>query len=128
MVRTRHTIQMQKIKEHLCSVKSHPTAEMVFEQVRKEIPSITLATVYRNLHKLADSGEILRFKVNNEYRFDCDRSNHIHFVCRNCGVVLDCSNKEFCNKLTSGLNPQGFKAESIIICVEGLCKKCLEKR
>ncbi|MCX8189694.1 MAG: transcriptional repressor [Candidatus Diapherotrites archaeon] len=128
MAKVRKTIQMQKIKEYVCSVRSHPNAEMVFEHVRKEIPSITLATVYRNLHKLADDGKILRFKVNNEYRFDCDRSSHVHFVCRCCGSIIDHNDKELCTKLSDVPNMRGFKVESVIMCVEGLCKKCSEKR
>ena len=66
-VKTRNTIQRIKIMKYLKSVKTHPTAEMVYNAVVKEIPSITLATVYRNLHNLANKGKILMFEFNKEY-------------------------------------------------------------
>ncbi|MEM4662469.1 MAG: transcriptional repressor, partial [Candidatus Diapherotrites archaeon] len=108
--------------------KTHPTAEEVFDAVRKEIPSITLATVYRNLHKLADNGKILRFKINNEYRFDYDRNRPVHLVCRKCNRIFDYSDDFLCDELISKLKPSDFKVETVVVCIEGLCKECSQGR
>ena len=56
----RQTIQKLKIMQHLHSVKTHPSAEMVYNAVKEEVPTITLATVYRNLNSLANAGKILK--------------------------------------------------------------------
>lgn len=89
MVR-KYSRQREAIKEFMASRKDHPTADMVYMEVRKEFPNISLGTVYRNLTLLADMGEILRIKVGDGTdRFDPDTSVHYHFICRSCGCVQD---------------------------------------
>ena len=68
----------------------HPTADMIYMDIRKEIPNISLGTVYRNLSLLADLGEILRVSINGKAeRFDGITNFHYHFVCRECNQILD---------------------------------------
>ena len=86
-MKRRQTIQRIKILEYLEGVKTHPTAETIYREVKKELPTITLATVYRNLNLLADEGKIVKLEINNEYHFDADRSNHQHGVCKKCGKI-----------------------------------------
>ena len=82
--------QRQLIKDFLLTRKDHPTADVVYMNVRQQLPNISLGTVYRNLTLLADMGEILRLRVGDGVdHFDADTSEHGHFICNDCGSVLD---------------------------------------
>ena len=82
--------QRQLINEFLMTRKDHPTADIVYKNVRRQNPNISLGTVYRNLTLLADNGEINRLNVGDGVdHFDGDTSLHYHFVCRVCGGVTD---------------------------------------
>ena len=118
--------KLQKIMDYLESVKTHPNAETVFNAVKKEIPSITLATVYRNLNKLAKHGEILRLEINGEFRFDADIGLHQHGICRNCKNMFDFFNEKISKNALKNLNSEEFEADSVSIKFHGLCKKCKE--
>ena len=82
--------QRDMIMSFLMSRKDHPTADTVYMNVRKENPNISLGTVYRNLTLLSDLGEIQRLRVGDGVdHFDADTSPHYHFVCSECGSVID---------------------------------------
>ena len=85
----RTTIQRMKVLEFLQSVDTHPTAEEIYKEVSRQIPTITLATVYRNLNILADNNEILRFEFNKELHFDGNIKPHYHFACTNKNKIID---------------------------------------
>jgi Fur family peroxide stress response transcriptional regulator len=86
----KHSKQRDMIMTFLMSRKDHPTADVVYMNVRKEYPNISLGTVYRNLTLLADTGEIKRLRVGDGVdHFDADTSPHYHFVCTECGRVID---------------------------------------
>ena len=86
----RLTSQRQVILEELRKVKSHPTANEIYDMVRRRLPRIGLGTVYRNLDLLADYGIIKKLEVGGEQkRFDGDVSQHYHVRCVKCGCVED---------------------------------------
>lgn len=86
----RLTSQRQVILEELRKVKSHPTANEVYDMVRKRLPRIGLGTVYRNLDLLAEKGIINKLEVGGEQkRFDGDTSQHYHIRCMECDRVED---------------------------------------
>jgi Fur family transcriptional regulator, peroxide stress response regulator len=87
---TKKTKQKQAIKEVLSATKSHPTAEWIHNQVKKEIPNISLGTVYRNLKALRDNREINELYCGGgSGRFDAETRNHYHFKCNVCGNIFD---------------------------------------
>jgi Fur family transcriptional regulator, peroxide stress response regulator len=87
---SRMTKQRRLILEEVRRMMDHPTADEVYEAVRKTIPRISLGTVYRNLDVLAESGEIARLKNSgNQSRFDGDTSNHYHVRCTECGRIAN---------------------------------------
>lgn len=63
MATLKYSKQREMIKEFLMTRKDHPTADIVYMNVRQENPNISLGTVYRNLTLLADIGEIIRLRV-----------------------------------------------------------------
>ena len=86
----RLTSQRQVILEELRKVKSHPTANQVYDMVRKRLPRIGLGTVYRNLELLTEKGIIKKLEVGGEQkRFDGDTSAHYHIRCVECNRVED---------------------------------------
>jgi Fe2+ or Zn2+ uptake regulation protein len=70
--------------------QSHPTAEALFEIARREMPSISLRTVYQTLNDLASMGELLQIDLGSgPGRFDPNTEDHHHFICDECGSIHD---------------------------------------
>lgn len=87
---TRMTKQKKLILDILRSTKTHPTADWIYEQAKRQIPKISLGTVYRNLKILKEMGEIMELDYGSTYsRFDGNPANHYHFTCLKCGRVDD---------------------------------------
>lgn len=120
----RNTIQKSKIIEYIKNSREHPTAEKVYKAVKKQIPTITLATVYRNLNLMAEQGEISRFKANNEFRFDGMLCNHQHCICKKCGKILDNIQPEISKHAKQKFNSNTFLASEVNITYLGLCNQC----
>lgn len=86
----RMTHQRQVILDEIRKVKTHPTADEVYELVRKRLPRISLGTVYRNLEILSGQGLIQRIgPAAQQMRFDGDTKEHYHLRCVWCGRVED---------------------------------------
>ncbi len=124
MIPRRMTIQKKNILEYLRSVKSHPTAEMVYNNVKHEVPKITLATVYRNLNQLADDKIILKLEVNGEFRFDGDLSHHQHCICKGCGKIIDLFQPEISKSALNNIQTNNFTPDGVKVIFTGLCSEC----
>ncbi len=125
MKKARLTKQKQVILDVLRSTKSHPTADWVYEQARKELPNISLGTVYRNLNVLKDMGEILELNYgSSQSHFDGNPENHYHFVCEDCRKVYDIEMplNEAIN--TQACNETGFVIKGHRLEFYGLCEEC----
>lgn len=86
----RQTIQRELIINELRSMANHPTADEVYASIHEKHPTISKATVYRTLGRLADEGVILRVKINNGAdHFDHQTFTHYHVRCTECGRVDD---------------------------------------
>lgn len=86
----RMTRQRKVILEELRRMDSHPSADEVYEAVRREIPRISLGTVYRNLEVLSELGEIQKLELGGTIkRFDWNPNKHYHIRCLQCGRVDD---------------------------------------
>lgn len=86
----RRTRQREVILEVLRGTKSHPTADWVYQEVRKKMPHVSLGTIYRNLKTLSEHGEIKELAFGSTHsRFDANSHSHYHFVCENCGLIED---------------------------------------
>jgi Fur family ferric uptake transcriptional regulator len=82
--------QRKVILETLRETKRHPTAEDIYMEVRRRLPSIGLATVYRNLEVLSQHGLVRRLDpASDTMRFDGDTRDHYHVRCTNCGRIED---------------------------------------
>ena len=125
---SRWSKQKDTILQVVRNAESHPQANWVYDQVRQEIPNISLGTVYRNLKLLAEAGEIRQLDISNgTSRFDGVAHSHYHFRCEKCGRVTDIDepvNKELDRKvaLKTGLQISHHQLE-----FRGVCKDCQRK-
>lgn len=90
MATTKHSKQRDAIRNFLISRKDHPTAEVVYANVSKEFPNISLGTVYRNLSFLVDNGQAVKVPCDDgSVHFDGNVMPHYHFQCTECGAIID---------------------------------------
>ncbi len=87
--RERMTAQKSFIFDYLKSVKTHPSAEVVYKEIKKKLPNISQGTVYRVLNNFKEKGEIQAIDTKDTVHFDADISDHAHFICEKCGNVFD---------------------------------------
>jgi Fe2+ or Zn2+ uptake regulation protein len=119
------TRQRHAILDVLRATTKHPTADEVFQTVRKAMPRISLGTVYRNLDLMAESGVILRLPAGKDGRrhYDGNSKPHLHVRCVGCGRMDDIEEEETFNweKLTSAT---GYCLTGCSIELTGYCPDC----
>ena len=127
----KYSKQKETLLKVLCSTDTHPDADWIYEQTRKELPNISLGTVYRNLAKMSQEGTILKLNMNDgRDHFDGNTARHHHMVCRECGAIIDIfTESEEESSFTDFLNSYAQKhtsaaVEAHDITFYGLCKKC----
>ncbi len=115
------------ILEILRSTTSHPTAEWIYEQIKKEKPKISIATVYRNLKSLKEAGEIILISSSDgTIHFDGNVVTHYHFYCDGCGKVFDIPvDLTIISKLVA---KSGIKVKHYNLEMAGLCSDCQKAR
>lgn len=105
--------------------RTHPTAETLYHLAKKELPRISMGTVYRNLSDMSDRGEVLRIPVaDGPDRFDRNLSRHDHAICRVCGRLFD---------LPAGVVyipdvciPKGYRLLDTQLLLQCICSECEE--
>jgi Fe2+ or Zn2+ uptake regulation protein len=119
------TAQRQCIFRALEGDETHPSAERVYEKVRREMPNVSLKTVYQTLNDLAELGAISVLDVGTgSARFDPNvETVHHHLVCRSCGKVRDLS-ADFPGLAVSRRSARGFAVDSAEVVFRGLCDEC----
>lgn len=123
MSKLRYSRQRELIYDTLKGSKRHPTAEMIYQMLKPENPSLSLGTVYRNLNLLAEEGIILRmpFAVD---RYDANTEEHPHFLCKACGNLYDL--EMFVGaRLDSLVNDLGYQVDRHDLIFRGICKDCV---
>ena len=89
------TSQRLVIYQALLQTEEHPSAEKIFEKISQEHPSISLATVYKTLETLVESGLAKKVKTANDLlRFDAKTGNHNHLYCSNTDQIIDFDDPE----------------------------------
>ncbi|RPI76872.1 MAG: transcriptional repressor [Desulfobacteraceae bacterium] len=125
----RMTHQRMVILEEVKKDRSHPTVDDIFARVRKRMPKISLATIYRNLDILAGRGLIRKLEPGRpQMRFDGETHDHYHLTCMHCGRLEDSTIDSADQALTDLRHYLKNANESGIISHRlefvGLCKKC----
>ncbi|MEW5806378.1 MAG: transcriptional repressor [Acidobacteriota bacterium] len=123
----RETKQRKRIMEILSSTKSHPTADWVYLQLKKDFPNLSLSTIYRNLRILKQQKRILKLPFGHTFdRFDGNPVPHPHFVCQKCGRVFDLEILGLENLFKKAAREEDFKIKGFNLSLYGLCKACKE--
>ena len=125
----KYSRQRESIKEFLMSRTDHPTADVVYENMKLIYPNISLGTVYRNLSLLADIGEIRKLSsFGGADRFDARTEKHCHFMCTECGAVMDMET-DGVDKLMAQIAAdfEHGKISDYNARFFGICEHCLKK-
>ncbi len=119
------TAQRQCIFRLLQGDVSHPSAEAVHAAATREMPTISLKTVYQTLYDLADLGEIASLDLGTgSTRFDPNVDDvHHHLVCRECGKVRDL-HADFPDVSVPDGADEGFEVGAAEIIFRGRCDRC----
>lgn len=122
----RMTKQKRVVYEVLSSTKSHPTADWIYQQARREVPDISLGTIYRNLQVLLMERRICELNYGKgQSRFDANPMPHYHFVCEECGQVIDFP--EAGPNISSQLLSQApGQVHTYRLECYGVCDKCMD--
>lgn len=110
----------------LQKTRSHPTADWIYGQLKPDHPSLSLGTVYRNLKMFCETGKAVSVGViNGQEHFDATVRPHAHFVCDQCGAVLDVEENFFgpeeLRKLSESI---GHDVRSASVIFHGICGNC----
>ena len=125
MDKFRYSKQRERILEMLKSTDIHPTADWIYDKLKKEFPDLSMGTVYRNLNILYEQGLIKRIDFGKTFdRFDANIIDHYHFICEKCGAIIDLKipiDNSLNDKVTENT---GYSTKSHKIQFYGICDKC----
>lgn len=125
MAQTRYSKQRELIYNALVSTKEHPSAEMIFNDLKPSFSSLSLGTVYRNLNLLVEEGLILCIPstVN---RYDANTQDHPHFFCTSCGKLYDLD-IAMDQTMEAAVEHLGYEVHRRDYIFKGICPHCLVK-
>jgi len=122
------TPQRRIILETLQNLHSHPTADELYEIVRKDLPHISLGTVYRNLDVLCRAGQAHKIDTpGGQSRYEGDLQPHLHVRCAQCGKLDDVFNIEISKPATMEKSQRGFLITGLKLEFDGLCPECQQQ-
>jgi Fe2+ or Zn2+ uptake regulation protein len=125
----RFTEQRAAVYRFLSSTTSHPNADEVFQEVRGEVPGISLATVYKSLETLVSCGLAAKLGYSDgSARYDARTDPHHHARCLSCGRVMDVPG-HFTEGEVKGMAEtlEGFSITGYRLELTGICSRCLPK-
>ena len=120
----RNTRQLAMVWQAIKDDKSHPTADQVYEKVRRKLPNISLGTVYRNLQKLVALKKLQVLMLGRSQHFDPLVQRHQHFICEVCDRVFDVLVDSHREIRPTKLPEEGFTVTSHQLAFYGTCKGC----
>ena len=120
------THQRLAILKYLDENNTHPTAEEIYSKLKQKNPSLSKTTVYNSLEILQKYGVIQSLTISgSEHRYDFKEEMHHHFLCRECGNIIDihisCPNIEKVKQF-------GHEIEEVHGYFKGICKLCSDNR
>jgi Fe2+ or Zn2+ uptake regulation protein len=127
MKRTRMTHQRRMILEQIEARHDHVTAEAVFEQLKPDMPDLSLSTVYRNLKTLADEGKVSVSDLGTGLVFEAvAQVPHHHLVCLSCGRVQNLEHA-LIQPLFAAIEAGGFRVATTHLILYGYCDQCQQR-
>jgi Fur family peroxide stress response transcriptional regulator len=118
------TPQRRLIYKALEGKTNHPTADEIWEEVKSIMPDVSLATVYKTLRELVETGDLVEIRHNNDSsRFDPRTDEHSHLLCMACNKLEDVS-QIFPQLTLSSENKHGFRVVKNEVIFYGYCPHC----
>ncbi len=120
----RPSVQRIAIMRYLLKNKTHPTADEVFESLKRQIPTLSKTTVYNTLRLFVENGAAIYVGIDEKNaRFDGYVEPHAHFRCKKCGYIIDIPINP------DSLLPKEFNGEieDTYFYLKGICEKCKKK-
>ncbi|MBP7176490.1 MAG: transcriptional repressor [Thermoclostridium sp.] len=115
-----------RILEYLVEHSSHPTAEEIYEQLVKEMPTLSRTTIYNTLNLFVEQEVVIPINISsNETRYDATGMNHGHFKCNHCGRIVDFP-IEMGECTINELN--GYQVTGRFVYFKGTCPDCLNQK
>lgn len=109
----------------LRSTEEHPTATWLYDELRKEFPTVSLGNVYRNLAILVEQGSVRKLDFGSTFdRYELADEQHAHFVCRSCGRIYDLPMPDLGGYGDRMNDTNGHRLESARVEFFGLCHEC----
>jgi len=119
------THQRQVLYEVMKAMHGHPSPEEVYARVKKKVPAISLATVYKNIHLFVESGVFREVSLHHgSLRVEMNDEAHHHMVCSKCKGITDIGEKELGLASKQDKLPGGFLVQRYAVDVIGVCAKC----
>ncbi|MCK4980105.1 MAG: transcriptional repressor [Candidatus Delongbacteria bacterium] len=119
------SMQRIKILEYLQNYKTHPTADMIYQALADEMPTLSKTTVYNTLKTFTEKGVLMALSLfGNEIRYEYNTEPHIHFKCTKCDKIYDL------DKSFDHYNDDLIDGHKIIehhVNLRGVCRDCLLK-
>ena len=127
---TKHFRKRDAILEYLRSTSCHPSAEMIFTQLKPQIPDLAMGTVYRNLTHFKEQGLVSSVAtVKGVERFDGNVNPHVHFICQDCDAVIDLMEMEVPQALRQAAEAAcGGNVNECQLSFTGCCRECSAER
>ena len=122
----RFSHQRERIYQAVRDSGEHPTAEMVYQSLKPEMPRLSLGTVYRNLHQMAQEGRLTEIQ-GVVVRFDGCTAPHTHLRCLRCGGVFDLKEIPNDRTLDDLAARQGVRILGHALLFTGICSACADK-
>ena len=121
----RQTIQRSLVLKAVNKLQCHATADEIYEEIIKEHPNVSRATVYRNLNLLSETGHIRKIELpGGADCFDHICRDHCHVKCEKCGRIFDVD-MEYVTGLEKNIrNDRGFSFTGYDIIFRGICPNC----
>lgn len=124
----RMTNQREIILRELVKSKEHLTADELYDIVKKVMPRISLATVYRNLEILSEAGIIGKLEISGrQKRFDYDPSDHDHIYCAVCHRVDNLNIERSGDEARKMASVEGYTVTGYRLEIIGICESCQKK-
>lgn len=128
MASLKYSRQREAILDFLRTRTDHPTADVIYENIRILYPNISLGTVYRNLSLLADIGEIRKLSdFAGADHFDGRTDRHCHFMCRKCHKIIDIENMNLDQILQDASKRFSGEITDFNARFFGLCEDCIKE-
>jgi Fur family peroxide stress response transcriptional regulator len=123
------TPQRLAVYDVLTRTTDHPTAEMIYEKVRKYYPTMSFATVYKSVEIFSKLGIIQVLNTGEDsFRYDADTAVHPHIRCIKCGKVCNVSHLEAKAVENMVSTETGFEVQGHQFYFYGVCPECQDKK